>query len=102
MITSCIYLPDFTCVIINLFVFTCVKILVNKSVHGTRVHQNTWGECQRHENRFGKETRFQTSVINGYLVWMPAGVQTNHGGSSAHAQWFSCQNGGADVCDIIK
>ena len=30
------------------------------------------------------------------------GVQTNHGSSSAHAQWFSCQNGGADICDVIK
>ena len=68
-----------------------------------RVHQNTLGECHRHENWFRKDmTRFQTSVINGYLVWMPAGVQMNHGGSSAHVQWFSCQNGGADICDIIK
>ena len=32
---------------------------------------------------------------------MPVGVQMNHGGSSAHAQWISCQNGGADDCDII-
>ena len=47
-------------------------------------------------------TRFQTFVINSYLAWMPAGVQTNHGGSSAHAQWFSRQNGGADDYDIIK
>ena len=59
--------------------------------------------CHRHENRFGKEMmRFQTSVINGYLAWMPAGVQMNHGSSSAHVQWFSCQNGGADICDVIK
>ena len=34
--------------------------------------------------------------------WMPAGLQTNPGSSSAHVQWFSCQNGGADICDIIK
>ena len=47
-------------------------------------------------------TRFQTSVINGYLAWMLAGVQTNHGSSSVHVQWFSHQNGGADICDIIK
>ena len=26
----------------------------------------------------------------------------NHGSSSAHMQWFSCQNGGADDCDIIN
>ena len=25
------------------------------------------------------------------------GVQTNHGSSSAHVQWFSYQNGGADM-----
>ena len=46
--------------------------------------------------------RFQTSVINTYLTWMLVGVQMNHGGSSAHVQWFSHQNGGADVCDVIK
>ena len=60
------------------------------------------GECYRHKNRFGKETtRFQTFILNVYLAWMPVGMQTNHGDSSANAQWFSCQNGGADVCDII-
>ena len=42
-------------------------------------------------------TRFQTFIINGYLAWMLAGAQTNHGSSSAHVQWFSCQNGGADM-----
>ena len=52
---------------------------------------------------FGKETmRFRTFVINGYLAWMLAGVQTNQASSSAHAQWFSHQNGGADDHDIIK
>ena len=52
---------------------------------------------------FGKETmRFQTSVINGYLVWMPAGAQMNYGSSSAHAQWFSHRNSEADICDVIK
>ena len=61
------------------------------------------GECHRHENGFRKEmTRFQTSIINGYLAWMPVGVQTNHGSSSVHVQWFSHQNGGADICDVIK
>ena len=59
--------------------------------------------CHRHENGFGKEMmRFQTFIINGYLAWMPAGVQTNHGSSSAHVQWFSHQNGGADDCDVMK
>ena len=47
-------------------------------------------------------TRFQTFVINGYLVWMPVGAQMNHGSSSVHAQWLSCLIGGADDCDIIK
>ena len=46
--------------------------------------------------------RFQTSVINSYLAWMPVGVQMNLGGSSVHAQWFSCQNGEADICNVIK
>ena len=45
-------------------------------------------------------TKFQTSAINGYLAWMLAGVQTNHGGSSVHAQWFSHQNNGADYCEV--
>ena len=40
-------------------------------------------------------------VTNGYLVWMPVGVQMHHDGSSAHVQWFSHQNRGADDCDII-
>ena len=61
------------------------------------------GECHRHKNRFGKETmRFQMSVINSYLGWMPAGAQINHASSSVHAQWFSHQNDGADYHDIIK
>ena len=46
--------------------------------------------------------RFQTSVINGYFVWTLAGVQADHGGPSVHVQWFSYQNGGADICDINK
>ena len=53
----------------------------------------------------GSEKRrqcFRTSVINGYLAWMLVGRQMNHGSSSVHVQWFSCQNGGADIHDIIK
>ena len=46
--------------------------------------------------------RFQTFVLNGYLAWMLECAQTNHGSSSACTQWFSCQNGGADIRDIIK
>ena len=46
--------------------------------------------------------RFQTFGINGYLAWMPVGVQMNHGGWSMHVQWFSHQSDGADNCDIIK
>ena len=34
-----------------------------------------------------------TFVTNGYLAWMLAGVQTNYGSSSVHAQWFSHQMG---------
>ena len=47
-------------------------------------------------------TRFKTFVINGYLAWMPVGVQMNLGSSSAHVQWFYCNNGGAEIHDIIK
>ena len=54
--------------------------------------------CHRHENRFRKEmTRFPTFILIGYLAWMPVGMQTNHGSFSVHAQWFSHQNGGADI-----
>ena len=82
MIILCIYLPNFTCVVINLLISAYVKIFINKVVHGTRVHQNTWGECHRHKNGFRKETmRFQTFIINVYLAWKLAGLQTNHGGS---------------------
>ena len=33
---------------------------------------------------------------------MPADMQMTIGSLSAHAQWCSCQNNGADYCDIIK
>ena len=49
-------------------------------------------------------TRFQNFPVkwlNGYLVWTLACMQMNHDSSSVHVQWFSHQNGGADVCDII-
>ena len=43
-----------------------------------------------HKNGFRKETmKFQTFSLNGYLAWMLADVQTNHGRSFAHVQWFS-------------
>ena len=32
---------------------------------------------------------------------MPAGMQMTIGRSAVHAQWFSCQNDGADYRDII-
>ena len=41
MITLCIYLPNFTCVVINLLISAYVKSFVNKIVHGMRAHQNT-------------------------------------------------------------
>ena len=63
------------------------------------------GECHRHENMFGNEmTKNQTEpnfCNKRFLVWMLVGVQTNHGSSSMHAQWFSCQNGEADDHDVI-
>ena len=53
------------------------------------------------EMRCQKTELNRTFVTNSYLVWTLAGVQMNCGGSSAHAQWFSCQNGGADNHDVI-
>ena len=53
------------------------------------------------EMRQRKTEPNQTFITNGYLAWMPAGVQMNHGSSSVHVQWFSHQIGGADICDII-
>ena len=45
---------------------------------------------------------FRIKWLNGYLAWTLVGMQMNQGSSSVHVQWFSHQNGGADVCDIIK
>ena len=60
-------------------------------------------ECHRHKNGFGKDMMtFGIFGINGYLAWMLADVQTNHGRSFVHVQWFSHQNNGADYHDIIK
>ena len=60
------------------------------------------GECHRHENGFGNETTaFRTFGLNGQLAWMETDVQTNHGGSFAHVQWFSCQNDRADYHDVM-
>ena len=53
------------------------------------------------ETRRQKSELNQTFITNGYFAWMPAGAQTNPGGSSTHVQWFSHQNGGADNRDII-
>ena len=44
---------------------------------------------------------FHVKWLNGYLAWMLVSVQMNHGSSSAHVQWFSHQNGGAYIRDII-
>ena len=44
---------------------------------------------------------FHIKRLNGYLAWMPVGVKMNHSGSSMHAQWFTHQNGGMDIHDII-
>ena len=53
------------------------------------------------ETRRQKTELNQTFITNRYLAWMPVGAQMYHGSSSAHVQWFSHQNGGADDCDII-
>ena len=45
--------------------------------------------------------RFGLSIMLGFLAWMLADVQTNHGSSTAHEQWFSCQKIRADDHDII-
>ena len=45
--------------------------------------------------------RFRTLIVFGFLVWMPADVQTNTGSSDVHAQWFSHWKIRADDCDII-
>ena len=45
---------------------------------------------------------FHTFGLNSYLAWMPADMQMTVNSLSAHVQWFSCQNNGADYRDIIK
>ena len=49
-----------------------------------------------------RDNEIQNSGINVYLAWMPAGVQMDHGSPSVHVQWFSHQDCGADIHDIIK
>ena len=34
-------------------------------------------------------------------MWTPMDLQMNHGGSNAHAQWFSHWKNGADDHDVI-
>ena len=53
------------------------------------------------ENETMRFRTFHIKWLNGYLAWMLACMQMNHGMSSAHLQWFSHQNGGADVHDVI-
>ena len=38
MIALCIYLPNFTCIIINLHISAYVKIFINEVVYSTRAH----------------------------------------------------------------
>ena len=45
------------------------------------------------EMRRQKTKPNQTFITNGYLVWMLAGAQTNHGGSSMHAHGFPAKMG---------
>ena len=55
--------------------------------------------------KMGLETKRRHSKLSDNMVncaWMPAEVQTNHGRSSAHAQWFSHQNDRADYRDIMR
>ena len=42
------------------------------------------------------------AMVTGILAAMLADVQTNHGISFAHAQWFSHQKSRADDHDVIK
>ena len=43
----CIYLPNFTCVVINLLISVYVRFFINKVVHSTRAHRNTWGRVSQ-------------------------------------------------------
>ena len=56
-VTLCVYLPDFTHFLIdlfNLFVSTYIEIFSNILVYGMRVHQNTWGRVSQTQNGFRK------------------------------------------------
>ena len=44
--------------------------------------------------------RFGAFIVFGVPAWMPADMQTNHGGSNVHVQWFSCWKIRADDHDI--
>ena len=73
VIILCIYLPDFTHVIINLFLFACVKILVNKSVHSMRVHWNTWGRVSQAWKQVRKRDNDIPNFCNKQLFGVDAG-----------------------------
>ena len=48
-----------------------------------------------------RQKRFKAFVVFGVPAWMLVDMQMNHGGSNAHAQWFSCWKIRADGHDVI-
>ena len=90
----------------SLLICLCKETFVNKLVsqyEGTLKYlgESVTGMKTGLEMRQWKTELNRTFITNGYLAWTLAGVQMNHSSSSAHVQWFFCQNGGADDCDII-
>ena len=68
-----------------------------------RAHQNPWGRVSQVQNQVKEETTGSDAfIVFGVLAQMPAGAQTNDGGSNMHVQWFSCWKIRADDHDVIS
>ena len=68
----CIYLPNFTCVVINLLISVYVMIFINKVVYGTRAHQNTWGRVSQVWKQVWKRDNEILNFRNKQLFGMDA------------------------------
>ena len=77
MITLCTYLPNFTCIVINLLISTYVKFFVNKVVHSMRVHQNTWGRVSQAQKQVWKRDDKIPNFCNKRLFGVDAGRCTD-------------------------
>ena len=74
----------------------------NKLDSGMREHWKSWGRVSWTWKGGWKidDEVWSFHSNKGFLTWMQAHLQTNHGGTNVHAQWISHQKNGADDHDI--